>query len=110
MTKPKKELDSKSYTSAVDQLFQIFQKLGSNPALWKDFLKDLLTSSEMKMVKRRWHVARLLSEGKSVRRVAAEAQVGTDTVMRVWQKIKSGTGGLSKALSLLPSKSKIRNF
>lgn len=106
MTKPKKELDSKDYVKAVDFLFQIFQKLGSDSSTWKNFLQDLLTPSEMRMIKRRWHVATLLHEGKSVRRAAAEARVGTDTVMRVWQKIKRGTGGLRKALSFLPKKEK----
>ena len=108
MVKPKKEIDSEGYTQAVDFLFQIFQRLGSDPSTWKNFLQDLLTPSEMRMIKRRWHIATLLHEQKSVRQVASEARVGTDTVMRVWQKIKRGTGGLKKALSFLPKKEKAK--
>lgn len=103
MTKPRREINSKDYTSSVNFLFRIFQKLGPDPSAWKNFLQDLLTPSEMRMIKRRWHIASLLHNGKSVRRTAAEAKVGTDTVMRVWQKIKRGTGGLKKALGFLPS-------
>lgn len=106
MVKPKQEVKSEGYTSAVDFLFKVFQNLGSDPSSWKNFLKDLLTPSEMRMISRRWHIASLLNEGKSVRQIAAEAKVGTDTVMRVWQQIKRGTGGLKKALSFLPRKEK----
>jgi len=108
MAKPKKEIDSENYTQAVSLLFQIFQKLASDPSSWKKFLCDLLTPSEMRMIKRRWHIATLLHQGRSVRQVASEAGVGTDTVMRVWQKIKRGTGGLKKALSFLPKKEKLQ--
>lgn len=107
MAKPKKEIESEDYQKAVDLLFQIFQRLGSDPSAWKNFLQALLTPSEMRMLKRRWHIATLLHGGKSVRQVAKEAQVGTDTVMRVWQKLKHGTGGLRQALNLTrPSRQK----
>jgi len=106
MVKPKKEVGYESYTSAVDFLFKVFQNLGSDSSSWKNFLQDLVTPSEMRMMKRRWHVASLLHEGKSVRQAASEAEVGTDTVMRVLLKIKRGTGGLKKALGFLPQKAK----
>jgi uncharacterized protein YerC len=106
VAKPKKEITSGDYGQAVDFLFQIFQKLEADPPTWKNFLQDILTHSEIRMIKRRWHIASLLEQGQSVRQAAAEAKVGTDTVMRVWQRIKRGTGGLQKALSFLPRKEK----
>lgn len=48
-----------------------------------DLLKDLLTPSEWRMVKQRFLIIRLLTEGLSIRGVAAQAKVGTDTVVRV---------------------------
>lgn len=48
-----------------------------------DLLKDLLTPSEWRMVKQRFLIIQLLSEGRSIRGVAAQAKVGTDTVVRV---------------------------
>lgn len=48
-----------------------------------DILKDLLTSSEWRMLKNRFQIKNLLEEGYSVRRIAKQVKVGTDTVVRV---------------------------
>lgn len=62
-----------------------------------DFLiKELLTTSERRMVKQRLTVVKLLEEGLSIRAVAKEAKVGTDTVVRV--------------IRMLEGNSKIREF
>lgn len=50
---------------------------------------ELLTPSELRMIKQRLLIARLLKEGKSIRDVAHRIGVGTDTVMRMSRKIKS---------------------
>lgn len=44
---------------------------------------ELLTSSEIRMLKNRWQMIKLLEEGLSIRQVAKEVKVGTDTVVRV---------------------------
>lgn len=48
-----------------------------------EILFELLTESEVVMVKNRWRVISLLVEGVSVRKIAEEAKVGTDTVVRM---------------------------
>lgn len=48
-----------------------------------NLIKELLTDSEWRMVKQRLHIINLLEEGLSVRKIAHEASVGTDTVIRV---------------------------
>lgn len=48
-----------------------------------DLLKKLLTDSEWRMVKQRFHIINLLDEGLSIRKIAQKAKVGTDTVVRV---------------------------
>lgn len=48
-----------------------------------ELLKDLLTISEMRMLKNRYQIIKLLSKGLSIRAVAQRAKVGTDTVVRV---------------------------
>ena len=98
MSKPKNEVKDQIYTTEVDFLYQIILKAAKSANELKFFLEDLLTSSEIRMIKRRWHVANLLDEGKSVRQVAAEAGVGTDTVERIARRIEEGKGGLAKAL------------
>lgn len=46
-------------------------------------IADLLTSSEMKMLKNRWQIIQCFEEGLSIRKIAEQVKVGTDTVIRV---------------------------
>lgn len=46
-------------------------------------IKELLTDSEVRMVKQRFLIINLLEEGLSIRKIAEKAKVGTDTVVRV---------------------------
>lgn len=98
MAKPKDEVKNPVYKTEVDFLYEIILKASRSLNELKFFLEDLLTSSEIRMIKRRWHVANLLDEGKSIREVAVEAGVGTDTVERIARRIEEGKGGLAKAL------------
>lgn len=54
-----------------------------------DFIKELLTDSEKRMVKQRLTIMHLLEEGLSIRAIAKQAQVGTDTVVRVSRMLNS---------------------
>lgn len=48
------------------------------------FFKDLATPAELKALSERWHVARLLAEGKlSYRQIHDETGVSTTTITRV---------------------------
>jgi Trp operon repressor len=57
----------------------------------KEILFELLTESEVVMVKNRWRVISLLEEGVSVRKIAEEAKVGTDTVVRMSKLLRHNT-------------------
>ncbi|MDO8638858.1 MAG: Trp family transcriptional regulator [Candidatus Daviesbacteria bacterium] len=46
-------------------------------------LRELLTSSEIRMLKNRWQIINLLEDGLSIREIAGQVKVGTDTVVRV---------------------------
>ena len=48
-----------------------------------EMLKDLLTDSELRMIKQRFLILNLLEEGNSIRSIASQVGVGTDTVVRV---------------------------
>ncbi len=54
-----------------------------------DILKELLTDSELRMIKQRLLIIKLLEEGLSIRAIAERAKVGTDTVVRVSRKLES---------------------
>lgn len=101
MAKPKDEVKDKIYQTEVDFLYEVILKAAKVKDELRYFLEDLLTSSEVRMIKRRWHVANLLDEGKSIREVAVKAGVGTDTVERIARRIEQGKGGLARALELV---------
>ncbi|MBI4036377.1 hypothetical protein HY386_00675 [Candidatus Daviesbacteria bacterium] len=61
-----------------------------------EVLNELLTPSEARMLKNRWQILKLLEDGLSIRQVAKEAKVGTDTVVRVARM--SDKNSLRKAL------------
>lgn len=53
-----------------------------------DSLKELLTPSEIRMLKNRWQIINLLEEGLSIRKIAAQVKVGTDTVVRTIRMVE----------------------
>jgi len=46
-------------------------------------LRQLLTPSEIRMLKNRWQIIQYLESGLSIRNTAERVAVGTDTVVRV---------------------------
>ena len=52
------------------------------------------------MLKNRWQIINLLEKGLTIREIAEQAKVGTDTVMRV-SKMKEG--GIIKTLKIQTS-------
>ena len=58
-------------------------KKDTNIEIPDNFLKHILTSSEIRMLKNRWQIIQLLKDGFSIRKVAKQVKVGTDTVVRV---------------------------
>jgi len=64
-------------------------------------LKQLLTPSEVRMLKNRFRIMNLLEEGLSIRKIATQVKVGTDTVVRVARIIeKSNLKDFKKAKGL----------
>lgn len=100
MSKPIREDQTLEYTIDVEFLYEILAKAASTPEDVKNLLKDLLTPAEIRMIANRWHIARLLDNSLSIREVAAQAKVGTDTVERVARRLHEGTGGLQKAIEI----------
>lgn len=64
-------------------------KIDKNVAVPDEILKHILTPSEVRMLKNRWQIINLLEEGLSIRKVAEQVRVGTDTVVRVARMIES---------------------
>ncbi len=60
-----------------------------------DILKQLLTPSEIRMLKNRWQIINLLEQGLSIRKIASQVKVGTDTVVRTIRMVEKSSS-LSK--------------
>lgn len=97
MSKPKKEVEDKQYFKDIHFLYEILFSL-KNVEEVKLFLKDILTKSELKMLKRRWHIANLLYEGYDIRTVAFKSHTSTATVLKIKQILDEGNGGMYLAL------------
>ena len=63
-------------------------KLDKKIQIPNEVLASLLTASELRMLKNRWQIAGLLDEGLSIRNIAKQVKVGTDTVVRVARMVK----------------------
>lgn len=72
----------------------------------KLFIKDIHTRSELRMFKRRWHIANLLLEGHDIRTVAEKAKTSTQTVSRIKKVLEEGYGGLKMAIERVNAKTK----
>lgn len=97
MSKPKEEVKNKEYYKEIYFLYEIIGSLKNIDEL-KLFLKDILTSSELRMVKRRWHIATLLAKGLDIRDVAFKTKTSTTTVSKIKKIMEEGRGGLNLAL------------
>ncbi|MBI2039970.1 helix-turn-helix domain-containing protein [Candidatus Microgenomates bacterium] len=58
-------------------------KIDKNIQIPTEILPKLLTPSEMRMIKNRFQIVNLLEDRLSIRSIAKELKVGTDTVVRV---------------------------
>ena len=97
MSKPKTEIDQKEYFKEIHFLYEIINNL-KNVEEIKPFLKDILTSSELRMLKRRWHIANLISQGFDIRTIANLSQTSTQTVSKIKQIMEDGNGGYDIAI------------
>lgn len=53
-----------------------------NISIPESILQQLLTASEWRMLKNRWQIMQRIEEGLSIRKIASQVKVGTDTVVR----------------------------
>lgn len=97
MAKPKQEQNDFSYQEDINYFYQAINQL-KDLAKIKLFLKDILTDSENRMLRRRWHIACLLNQGLDIRSVAKRAKVSTQTVVKIKRILKHGCGGLQMAV------------
>jgi len=97
MSKSRVDLDEKTYFRDIHFLYKIINSLKDIEET-KLLLKDLLTKSELRMLKRRWHIANLIDQGYDMRTIAVKVHSSTQTVARVKRALDDGYGGLRIAI------------
>ena len=66
-----------------------------------DFFEDLCTVPEIQAMAQRFHVARLLSAGKTYQEISSETGASTATISRINKCLEYGTDGYKTALERL---------
>lgn len=98
MSKPRDEIKEKEYFKDIYFLYEIIGTL-KNVDEVKRFIKDILTRSELRMLKKRWHIANMLLDGRfNIRQIASRTKASTQTVSKIKRVMEDGQGGLLLAL------------
>jgi TrpR-related protein YerC/YecD len=82
----------------TDALLDAILALPDRPAAER-FFRDLCTLGELHDLAQRWHVVRLLDEGRHYAAISRETGASTATVTRIAQWLHHGTGGYREALA-----------
>ena len=81
----------------IDELFSAIVQLESMEEC-RNFLRDLLTETEIREFAERWKVARMLSQGTPYTRIEQETGLSSRTIARVHKWMKTGKGGYTMML------------
>jgi uncharacterized protein YerC len=104
MSKPKTEVQEDNYYRDIHFFYQIISDL-KELDLIKKFLKDILSPAELRMIKRRWHIASTLLDGRwDVRNTASITKTSTATVIKIKNILENGNGGLKIAIEHMKKK------
>ena len=100
--KKKKEVERKMkdqiYERYASELAEVFQRVSQNEGLLKDFLKDILTPKEYKMLVVRWQIVKQLAKGLSQRQIADNLHVSIATITRGSRELLDKKGGFLQVL------------
>ncbi len=92
-------------TPATDQLFDAILALPDR-ATAERFFRDLCTLGELHDLAQRWHVVRLLDEGRHYQDISRATGASTATITRIAAWLNHGTGGYRDVLDALKADEK----
>ncbi len=92
--------DSKVKSDETDELYKAIMSLQSQEECYR-FFDDLCTFGEIKAMAQRFHVAKLLEEGKTFTQISEEIGASSATITRVNKCITYGSGGYKLVLERL---------
>ncbi len=91
-------LNTKNQQEYLNELITVFLTASRNKHLLHDFLKDLLTPSELSELALRWQIVKKLSAGVQQRAVVKGLGVGIATVTRGARMLANNNGGFNQIL------------
>jgi len=94
------QIEPQLETKEAEDLYRALASIDWSKNIAK-FLRDILTIDEMEEMIRRFWVAKLLEEGKTVRTIVKETGVSSATISRINYWLHHGMGGYSLALEKL---------
>jgi len=80
-------------------LEEAINSLGSELEV-SEFLRDLLTSSELREMRNRWLAAQELAQGVPYSRIEKSTGLSSTTIARVSKWLREGAGGYRKVLGI----------
>ena len=95
--------DSKVKCGETDELFRAILSLKTEEECYR-FFDDLCTVGEIKAMAQRFHVAQLLSEGKTFTQISEEVGASSATITRVNKCISYGSDGYRQIIDRLAEK------
>ena len=95
--------DSKVKCAETDELFRAILSLKTEEECYR-FFDDLCTVGEIKAMAQRFHVAQLLSEGKTFTQISEEVGASSATITRVNKCIGYGSDGYRQIIDRLAEK------
>ena len=93
-------MNSKLKSKETDALFKALSLLESEEEYY-NFFEDLCTVTELKSLSQRFHVAKLLSEGKTYIEVGELTGASTATISRISKCLSYGADGYNLILKRL---------
>ena len=95
--------NSKVKCGETDELFRAILSLKTEEECYR-FFDDLCTVGEIKAMAQRFHVAQLLSEGKTFTQISEEVGASSATITRVNKCISYGSDGYRQIIDRLAEK------
>lgn len=92
--------DERLQDERVDRLFKAMLGLETLEEFYR-FFEDLCTVGEIEQMAQRFHVAELLSEGKTYQEVSEKTGMSSATISRIKRFLEYGADGYSLALEKL---------
>lgn len=91
--------EDKKYDGYAEELVGVFEKVSQDKKLLKDFLKDILTPKEYKILVIRWQIVTQLAKGLSQRQIADNLRVSIATITRGSRELLDKKGGFARVLT-----------